>query len=194
MRTIQICSIWRMESIRLVRKNNWSDTMLCNIGMSILTLDYIMKRTINRHQLEFNYKTWRPLFCWWPCIDFIQIRTCTIKQRKQENASHIALKIYAAKAKIMKLNTTNREHVKIKDEQVQDTFTYRMLPVSLDCSFLFLHLPLRYSLTFIYHGGVVSSKEGCDEDIKNSLGKAKGQLSSLRKNVELLDIFHKDKN
>jgi hypothetical protein len=36
--------------------------------------------------------------------------------------------------------------------------------------------------------------EGCDEDIKNSLGKAKGQLSSLRKNVELLDIFHKDKN
>ena len=168
--------------------------MLCNIGMSILTLDYIMKRTINRHQLEFNYKTWRPLFCWWPCIDFIQIRTCTIKQRKQENASHIALKIYAAKAKIMKLNTTNREHVKIKDEQVQDTFTYRMLPVSLDCSFLFLHLPLRYSLTFIYHGGVVSSKEGCDEDIKNSLGKAKGQLSSLRKNVELLDIFHKDKN
>jgi len=84
--------------------------------------------------------------------------------------------------------------VKIKDEQVQDTFTYRMLPVSLDCSFLFLHLPLRYSLTFIYHGGVVSSKEGCDEDIKNSLGKAKGQHSSLRKNVELLDIFHKDKN
>jgi hypothetical protein len=65
----------------------------------------------------------------------------------------------------MKLNTTNREHVKIKDEQVQDTFTYRMLPVSLNCSFLFLHLPLRYSLTFIYHGGVVSSKEGCDEDI-----------------------------
>ena len=140
MRTIQICSIWRMESIRLVRNNNWSDTMLCNIGMSILTLDYIMKRTINRHQLEFNYKTWRPIFCWWPCIDFIQIRTCTIKQRKQENASHIALKIYAAKAKIMKLNTTNREHVKIKDEQVQDTFTYRMLPISLDCSFLFLHL------------------------------------------------------
>jgi len=34
--------------------------------------------------------------------------------------------------------------------------------------------------TFIHPGRVVTSKGGCDEDIKNRLGKAKGQSRRLR--------------
>jgi hypothetical protein len=54
----------------------------------------------------------------------------------------------------MKLDTTNREHVNLKDEQVQVVDT------------------------FIYLGGgvVVTSIEGCDEDIKNRLERASVKL------------------
>ena len=67
-------------------------------------------------------------------------------EKLQENPIHISLKINTAKTKVLKRNTRNWKHVKIKDEQAQvvDTFTYLE---------------------------VVTSVGGYDVDIKNTLRK-----------------------
>ena len=93
--------------------------------------------TANREDIDFVYD--------------LALISLNIYNQKQRNYD---LKINAAKTNVMKLDTTNREHVNLKDEQVQVVDT------------------------FIYIGGgvVVTSIEGCDEDIKNRLERASVKL------------------
>ena len=109
-------------------ENQCSDTRLCNVRVSI--------PTIYRLHNEKNH---------------IALISLNIYNQKQRN---YGLKINAAKTNVMKLDTTNREHVNLKDEQVQVVDT------------------------FIYLGGgvVVTFIEGCDEDIKNRLERASVKL------------------
>ena len=56
----------------------------------------------------------------------------------------------------MRLNTNIKDPVKIDDQDIEDVET------------------------FTYLGGIVTSAGGCDEDITNRLGKAKGQFRRLK--------------
>ena len=116
----------------------------------LLSIDYTMKRTTSGTPtcIRWNFTTNRE------DIDFVYnlaLISLNIYNQKQRN---YGLKINATKTNVMKLDTTNREHVNLKDEQVQVVDT------------------------FIYLGGgvVVTSIEGCDEDIKNRLERASVKL------------------
>jgi hypothetical protein len=116
----------------------------------LLSIDYTMKRTTSGTPtgIRWNFTANRE------DIDFVYdlaLISLNIYNQKQRNYD---LKINAAKTNVMKLDTTNREHVNLKDEQVQVVDT------------------------FIYLGGgvVVTSIEGCDEDIKNRLERASVKL------------------
>jgi len=116
----------------------------------LLSIDYTMKRTTSGTStgIRWNFTTNSE------DIDFVSdlaLISLNINNQKQRN---YGFKINAAKTNVMKLNTTNREHVKLKDEQVQvvETFTY------------------------LGGGVVVTSIEGCDEDTKNRLERASVKL------------------
>ena len=128
----------------------------------LLAIDYVMKQTTKDQETGIRWKFTTKL----EDLDFaddiallsskfqhIQMKT----NKLQENASKIGLKVNTAKTKIMRMNTTNTNPVRLNDKDLEDVDS------------------------FTYLGGVVTSKGGCDNDIDNRLKKAKGQFSRLRK-------------
>mgnify|MGYP002637338025 FL=1 len=128
----------------------------------LLAIDYVMKQTIKDHETGIRWKFTTKL----EDLDFaddlallsskfqhIQLKT----DKLQENASKIGLKINSSKTKVMRMNTTNNNPVKLNEKDLEDVDT------------------------FTYLGGIVTTKGGCDNDMDNRLKKAKGQFSRLRK-------------
>ncbi|XP_063447098.1 uncharacterized protein LOC134726617 [Mytilus trossulus] len=128
----------------------------------LIAIDYVMKQTIKDHETGIRWKFTTKL----EDLDFaddlallsskfqhIQLKTSKL----QENASKIGLKINASKTKVMRMNTTNNNPVKLNEKDLEDVDT------------------------FTYLGGIVTTKGGCDNDMDNRFKKAKGQFSRLRK-------------
>ena len=84
---------------------------------------------------------------------------------KQNGTNHLFLlatyyvcipECHTRKTKVMRLNTNIKDPIKMYDQDIED------------------------AETFTYLGGIATPAGGCDEDITNRLGKAKGQFRRLK--------------
>ncbi|KAK3089192.1 hypothetical protein FSP39_001636 [Pinctada imbricata] len=132
--------------------------------LSLLVIDFLMKRTTEREPtgIRWNFTTKLEDLDFVDDLALLSSKFQDIQQKTQslhENASGVGLKINISKTKVMRLNSNIKEQVKIEGKKIEDVETF----------------------TYMYLGGAVTSKGGCDEDISNRLCKAKTQFRRLRK-------------
>ena len=128
----------------------------------LLVIDYIMKKTTEREPtgIRWNFTTKLEDLDFADDLALLSSRHQDIQSKTQklhEHAKQVGLKINIRKTKIMRLNTTIQDPVKIDDQQIEDV------------------------KTFTYLGGIVTTEGGCDQDINSRLGKAKQQFRRLKK-------------
>lgn len=136
----------------------------CNMSgfLFLLVIDYIMKKTTELEPtgIRWNFTTKLEDLDFADDLALLSSKFSDIQnktQRLHNIAKQVGLKINTKKTKVMRLNTSVQDPVKIDDQQIEDTET------------------------FTYLGGIVTTEGGCDQDINSRLGKAKQQFRRLKK-------------
>ncbi|XP_045171092.2 uncharacterized protein LOC123533508 [Mercenaria mercenaria] len=128
----------------------------------LLAIDFVMKKITNSVPTGIRWKFTTKL----EDLDFaddLALLSSKFQHMQQkteklkENASSIGLKINSRKTKVMRLNARIQTPVKIDQTNIEDVET------------------------FTYLGGIITSKEGSDEDIDSRIGKGRNQFRRLRK-------------
>ena len=128
----------------------------------LLVIDWIMRRTVTGANTGTRWKLWPKL----DDLDFVDDITLTASSKCQmqiqqkvtnlsTNSKKTGLKINSEKTKLLRLNMTSSENVRVDKHDIEDVES------------------------FVYLGAYISKTGGTEKDIKAKLGKGRATYSKL---------------
>ena len=140
----------------------------------LLTIDWVMRQTTDGQRDGIQWTLWTQL----DDLDFADDLTLLSHNQQQmqnkttslaSHASQVGLHIHPNKTKILKINASSREAVKLVDNNLEEVET------------------------FTYLGSVINQQGGTDADVKTRIGEARAAFMAL-KNIwrSNLNISHQN--
>ena len=141
----------------------------------LLAVDWTMKETT---QDSRNGIQWTLCRTYWGLdfADYLALLSCRYGQMQnkisilEETAAKIGLHINNSKTEVMKINITNTNSIKLKEEEAVENIT-----------------------SFTYLGSIVNTSGGIEQDIQARMGKARSAFTLL-KSMENKRYINRSKN